>query len=276
MKPVFRVPSLPLLGSMLLSAAGCDQPRPKCSVAPGFFAATYRLLSSSGDCGEPLRGETLGVQVYYMPISPSDQSPNYRRAAMAIQPKQLTDLLAASEGRAEPHPDDHPYAMGEFTTGEPGYDDTCRVPMPTIARVRLPLVPTEEDMCGPLPELPAADVSYTFNDVRVLVTAATAGTWLEANLTYQTPTCWATYRVSAVYPAVPCGVSEPMDGGVDAEVPDAGSVPDGCTPPSGPQPEEEPDASLCGAGSGIAPEFAVTCDPVLLLCVPAEPASTSQ
>lgn len=287
MKPVRSIFGLSLLGSMLLSVAGCDQPRPKCTIAPGFFAATYRLLSSSGDCGAGLTGEVLGVQIYYSPLSDKDQSPNYRRAMMAIQPQQLTDLMAESEGRASANPDDRPYAFGEFTTAEPGDDDTCRVLMPSIARLRTPSAPAGEDMCGPIPELPEVDVSYTFNDVRVLVTPAATGTRFEANLTYQTSSCWATYRVSAVYPAVPCGVVMAPDGGVDdAATPmpsagdagmsgmDAGTESDDCPTPE-PTPDEVPDDTLCGAGSGITPEFAVTCDPAMLVCVLAEKQSAS-
>lgn len=262
--------------ALALLSAGCEQPRPKCTVARGDFAATYTLLSSYGDCGEPLLGDVLSVQAYYGPRSQRDQSPNYSETAIGIQPLHLTDLLAAAGDRASPDPADVPYALGSFARSEPDQTDTCNVAEPSTARVRLPAIPAYTDDCGVDHEAqPAQDVSYEFRNVRVLVTAAATGTHLTAKLTYRQPDCWATYDVTAVYPAIACEADLVMsDAGMDAAsmppaTSDAGnedaSVSEDCAPP---EPTSGlPDDAKCGAGSGINPDFRVHCDPQLLMCV---------
>lgn len=286
-------------GFVLASGAcwllACDQPKPRCSIARGDFAATYTLVASSGPC-EPLRGEVLSVQAYTAPRSASDTRPDYDKTSVGIQPSALSALLAGAGDRGTPDPSDQPFALGAFASGSPDGDDLCSVPLLSSARVRLPALPEQVEMCTTLPPEPAVDVSYAFSNLEVFVTAGAYGTQFSADLTLTRGECVAQYRVHAVYPSVSCGVAasamEPMDdGGAPLPPLDGGAPLDASAnlPPADPSmsdgacPEEEPpevlvpDDALCSPngdpamgrpyGSGINPDFAVQCDPELLLCV---------
>jgi hypothetical protein len=128
------------------------------------------------------------------------------------------------------------------------------------------------------PAQPPLDIKYEFSNVQVYVSASDYGTQLAADLTYTHDGCSAKYRVRAVYPAVPCGVSADPGGTADD---DAGApeeeADDAQCPPQPETGEQLPDDSLCAAlpdyasgsymGSGLNPDVAVSCDPTLLLCV---------
>ena len=286
------------LAAQLLALLGCEQPRPRCSVARGEFAAVYKLRSGTGPCAM-LQGELLGVQAYNAPRSSSDSRPDYGATSVGIQPAALSALLA-SAGDVAADDEDRPYGLGPFRASEPDAEDLCVVPTLTTARVRLPAIPERVDACTTTPAQPATDVSYAFRNVRVYANAGAYGTQLAADLTYTRDGCSAEYEVWAVYPAVACGVALP---GSDVGADDAGSEPaldagDGeradagpaidpatgepCPAQEAPSPPQGPDETLCAAepdleagrpvGSGINSAFAITCDPNLLLCVPsAEP-----
>lgn len=285
----------------------CDQPKPRCSIARGDFAATYTLVASSGPC-EPLRGEVLSVQAYTAPRSASDPRPDYDKTSVGIQPSALSALLAGAADRGAPDPSDQPFALGAFADSSPDSEDTCSVPLLSSARVRLPALAEQVEMCSTLPPEPAVDVSYAFSNLEVYVTAGAYGTQFSADLTLTRGECVDQYRVHAVYPTVSCAVELMDDGG--EPLPDAGALPDGGALPDagalldaradspsedphtmdGACPEEEPaavlvaDDSLCSPngdpamgrpyGSGINPDFAVQCDPELLLCVLSGTATT--
>lgn len=246
-----------------------------------------------------LVGDTLTVDVYYEPISEQNARPDPNRPLVSITADSLAGVLGAAAGRADGNTEDKTYALGEFAKLEPS-GDFCVVPSLSPARVRLPALEPVEDMCNPLPGEPAVDITYTWSDVRVYVTPDAYGTQFAANLTYTKDGCTAQYRVTSLYPAVPCGVeitaaapapaTDPDGGATDAGIsqgmdaaadmdaaePDTegGSMDPaesdgGCEegdPPAGPQ---MPDDSLCAstAGSGLNPAFAMSCDPNLLLCV---------
>lgn len=86
----------------------------------------------------------------------------------------------------------------------------------------------------------ATSISYQYSNVKVYAAPQAPGTQLSADLTYTRDNCTIQLGVRAIWPAV------------------------GCTPGS-----SNP-ADNCGEGSGINPEFAVTCDEVLNRCVPAK------
>lgn len=83
-------------------------------------------------------------------------------------------------------------------------------------------------------------ISYKFKDVKVYTNPRAPGTQLKADLTYTRDGCTAEYAVRAMWPAIAC------------------------------DPEDEDPAHNCGPGSFINPDMAVTCDPVLHICVPAK------
>jgi hypothetical protein len=259
--------------SFVLALTGCDQPEPTCSVARGAFAAKYTLIEGEGDC-TGLTGELLGVQAYASRTSKSDPYPDYRNASIGIEPLALNGMLGGAAGLVEPNADDKPFGLGKFSSATPE-DGLCKVPSLTTSRVRLPVIPAHDvDECTTAPEQPEVDVSYVFENVKVLVSAANYGTKLEADLTYTLNGCVAKYKVAAIYPAVNC----------DAQVypeaePITYSEEDGSAicPAPVEMPEPLPTDAMCASvanldagllyGSGISPDFAVRCDPTLLHCV---------
>lgn len=281
------------LTGIVAALSGCEQPRPRCSSARGEFSAIYTLRSPpTGRPCEMLHGEILGVQTYTAPRSATDSRPDYDKMSLAIEPATLTGLLENAAERAEPHPEDKPYARGPFAESEPAADDFCTVPTLHSARVRLPALAEQVQECTTLPPEEAVDISYTFRNVRVYTTAGAYGTQFAADLTYTQGDCTAEYAVRAVYPAVPCGSPpptvevplEPLDGGMDEPVPEAGLLDAGLDAsammlePESPEEDAacpEPEASetlmaddtLCSTMAGLNPDFAVRCDPELLLCV---------
>jgi hypothetical protein len=107
---------------------------------------------------------------------------------------------------------------------------------------------------------PALDVRYEWSDVKLYTTAAALGTQLSATLRYSVNDCTAEYDVRAVWPATDCTL---YDIDYNPILDDEGNL--------------QPDPSACCPGSdleknhpygsGINPDFAVHCDPELLLCV---------
>lgn len=207
--------------SGLLALSACDQPAAKCSIARGAFAARYTLVSGTGDCAT-LTGEQIGVDVYYQPISKKDPQPDLDHTFVALQPDSLTGALAATAGLAQPNAEDHPYAFGPFAQTDPNAD-FCIVTAPSTARVRLPAIPEQMDMCTTTPAQPAVDISYTWSNVKVYVTPSAYGTQFAADLTYVKDGCTAQYHVTAVYPAVSCGVDTTAAPAAPATDPDAGA-----------------------------------------------------
>ena len=276
----FRSVVLALSGAALLY--GCEQPGPKCSVARGDFAASYTLVSGSGECAE-LKGEILSIQSYNAPSNGTGGRPDPDKVSIAIQPASISDLLGAT--RAEPNAEDRPFAIGRFDSAEPDADEFCVAPSLSVAQLRLPAVDEEVLMCTTEPAQDAVDIKYEWSNVRVYATASAYGTQLAADLVYTKDGCRATYRVTAVYPVVSCAVplnppsEEPEE---PAEEPPADEEP---LDPEACPPEEEvvdpgemvPDDSLCAAvedpasgsfvGTGINPDLAVACNPELMFCV---------
>lgn len=272
--------SLTYLVPLLLAA--CKQPAPTCNVAHGPFWAKYTLVSGDGDCAM-LTGEELDVQSYYAARSARDPRPAYDDVTLVIAPSSITAALSNAAGIADPQEGDTPYASGPIVTKKAAADGFCSAPSLSVARLRLPEVAEHAvDMCTTAPAAPAYDVGYAFSNVRVYYTPAAIGTQFAADLTYTQGDCVAKYRVSALYPMVPCaavsgdagvGDAEPLDAGspsdaaspaLDASASDAGDA--GC-PPTAPAPGPTvADDTLC-QGAGINPDYAVACDAVSQMCV---------
>ncbi|MBN1206371.1 MAG: hypothetical protein JXB05_15770 [Myxococcaceae bacterium] len=90
--------------------------------------------------------------------------------------------------------------------------------------------------------LPPKKIVYRWGNVRVLATPQAPGTQLVADLEYTEDGCTAQYEVWAMWPG-------------DVE----------CANEAG-----EPDNKICQDAGSINPDFAVTCDPTQLRCVPAK------
>ncbi|WP_147468225.1 MULTISPECIES: hypothetical protein [Corallococcus] len=87
------------------------------------------------------------------------------------------------------------------------------------------------------------DINYQFGKVRVYSNPGAPGTQMTGELTYTNNGCTAKYVMRAIWPAVGCDPS--LDPNDPANAP-----------------------STCGAGSGMNPDFAVTCDPETEACTP--------
>jgi hypothetical protein len=88
---------------------------------------------------------------------------------------------------------------------------------------------------------PATSISYQFSNVKVYSAPDAPGTQIGGDLTYTRDGCTMQLGVRAIWPAVFC------------------------------DPESTNPADLCGEGSGINPNFAVTCDEDLHRCVASKP-----
>jgi hypothetical protein len=272
-----RLPSAFATALLALLACGCEQPKPKCAAAHGKFAATFTLVSGEGTCAELTSG-VLNVQSYN--DAKSDEVLDPDRPTLAIQAQEATDVIWSGRPLDA---DARPFAFGAFDSSEPD-DGLCTVESLSRARLRAPATEatpeTLIDECTTQPAQPAQpaiDISYKWTNVRVVMTPAAIGTKLEADLEYTVEGCTAEYRVAAVWPAIGCGVpveeAEQPDGGSDDAPPgdeDAGadSADSGCPPleEPPPPPELEADDEICET-QGAIPDFDVTCDPTILMCV---------
>ena len=256
---------------LFVLVSACDQPKPKCTAAHGNFAATFELVSGEGACAELTSG-VLNVQSYNDPKDGPGTVLDQDKPTLAIQTQDTTDVLWS--GRAT-DPDETTYAFGPFDTSEPDGDGICSVG--SLSEAVLKADATEEippmmiDECTTDPGAPAQpeiDIRYKWTNVRIVVTPAAIGTKLEADLEYTVGDCTAEYKVAAVWPVGECGSpvegsGEPApmdeeDAGVDPNCPQEESEP--------PPPELEADDEICET-QGAIPDFALSCDPTLLMCV---------
>lgn len=261
-----------------LSAAGtncADQRAPECTVPPSnnFGVRLVETGAASGTCAAedaPLPGGIVGMRPH--PVLGSDGYPDYDTPFnVSIMFQRMGELRDAAEARLAdlgldplPEPAEAIYSFGPFATAHPE-GDFCVLPATESARLVLPEIPgvpavppdpeDPEDMGTPeQPPLPAVDITAAWSDLRVLSTTAYPGVQFEGTLTYTENGCTRTYRATGVWGSF----------NVTCEGADDEGNPNGM-----------PDQNLCLSapnpsnilGSGINPDFPVTCDPVTLLCL---------
>lgn len=227
-------------------ASGCEQPRADCTTGHGGFAARYTLKPGSkqgtGTC-DALKGEIVGLEKY----NPSQAEPNKQdltKARLRIRAESIGTLAALAEQEMvslEGQPLD---SVGDFVSTTPDDNNVCSVPLLSDAVL-------EVSAAG---ALPAADLKYTWRNVRIHVTTAYPGTQMAADLEYTEGECTASYSVLALWPAVSCEVTD-AEGNRTAD-------PTLCDPVADP-------AAGRATGSGINPDFKdrIACDPDTFLCV---------
>lgn len=250
---------LPLLvvagGSFFATSTGCEQPAPKCASSRGDFIVRYTYVSGADSCKE-LVGEKVGVQTYN--AVGEEQKPDLDRGSVAIQADGLGTLRDNGEaaGVTDPDPNAKAFSLGSFTTKTP-VGQICSLGPMTPAQQALGEIPGEDG--GP-PGQPPTSLTYTWSNVRFLVTAQYYGSQFAADVAIKRNGAECAYRAQALYPYVDC-----------TKLDDAGE------PVKDADGKLQPDDSFCAAeanppahptGSGINPDFAVHCDPVLLACVP--------
>ena len=243
-----------LVGGLLASTYGCDQPKPKCAAGRSAFIGVYKNTSGGADCAK-LKGDTLGISTYNAPGK--EGKPNLDVASIAIQSELLGTLVAdsAAAGAEDKDPTHKPYALGFFTTAEPE-GDFCTVPSLTVATQSIPAIAEDKD--NEVEAAPATTVSYTWANAKFYTTPSALGTQFTADLTINTDGQACGYSVLGLSPAVPCGKDDPAST-EDKPLP---QLPDD----SACAPESDEDAGR-PTGSGINPDFPTRCDPELLFCV---------
>ncbi|MFO0617479.1 MAG: hypothetical protein U0414_33090 [Polyangiaceae bacterium] len=269
-----------LLFVALGSSQGCGQPPPDCRAARGDFAV--RFTATNGNCGNFKTG-FVGLQSFYKKTA--DNGQDYEHIYLTMQSEVVGGVMQASQGYGPDFVDTahKAYGIGDFTSAVPDENNICKVPTMSASEQNIPEVPGEggaggagssssgmggAPACpeppppGPFPGAPATDVKAEFSNVKVYVTAAAPGTQFVADMKYSEnidgQSCEATYQLVGIWPVVDCGkYTEDDCGNVTAE----------------------PDDTICHLTADkaqpgsvvINPEYKVTCDPDLLVCVPTEP-----
>jgi hypothetical protein len=190
------------------------------------------------------------------------------------------------DGNIDDKDDDcHVNAIGDFTESEPDGSEMCQVPTLSASGVNFagasatvdaevecdpangtadcddimdvdmvecvsadPMDPMAAGTCMVTYTYPETNVSYVWKNVQVYVTAGVVGTQFTADMTLTVNGDSCEYKAIGMWPAVDCGVHDPMTGAVTA------TDLEFCNP--------EPDnAGGRPVGSGISPDFGpVVCD----------------
>ena len=227
--------SLPI-AALLVLQVGCTQPTSDCTSAHGTFSARFDVKKADKDkpCGQ-LKVDVLGMQTYFAEGGVNG-TPKFAEATVAIRAQYLYAAiydfvlgeLAADdydengepiEGLANPPSKDlktldemvgDPDASGDFGTSKPDSEGFCEVPKISKVSLDLPLIPAvEDDPETPdedesVPEQPATKLTYTWDNVKFLVTADAQGTQFSADLKFTQDDCSASYHVVGVYPVYGC------------------------------------------------------------------------
>jgi hypothetical protein len=305
MKPFISVIGVGAAATMVALAAtwastGCEQPDIDCRAARGDFAVKFTQIE--GDCG----GLTVGfVGLESFHPSADGETQDYGQVNLAIQSEAIGNLMQGFG--PDPDPNHKPYGLGTFAATEPS-GDVCTVPTFSPAQYTLEEIPGEGGMggaggagggeggagtggaeggaggmggaaggaggaaggaggmCpdpGPDPGFPATDIQMQWSNVRVYVTPAAPGTQFTAELAYSETvdgvSCSSKYKLVGLWPVVDCGIYEfdECDNLISATPNEAACHLD---------PANAPPGSVV-----INPDFNVTCDPDLLVCVVADP-----
>lgn len=245
-----------VVGSLLASTYGCDQPKAKCAAGRGSFAVVYKPVAGAPASCADRKGEEVGIGSYNQ--VGKDNKPDLDVTQIAIQPVTLGNLVdtASSAGAEDKDPTHKPYSLGFFTTAEPDGADFCVVPSLTVANQNIGAI--AEDPDNGIDASPATSVTYAWSNVKLYVTPSALGTQFTANLTITTDNVACPYTVQGMYPYVDCSKEDPND--PKKTIPDdLDGIARACAP------EADEDAGR-PTGSGINPDFPTHCDPDLLAC----------
>jgi hypothetical protein len=210
---------------------------PACADAPGF---------------QPQRGDVIGMQLYYKPNAAGTGFDDTVPASVAIQTQTMgNEQLAYStmtySDMMTPIPftdgvkGHAPYALGSFTTVNPGSDALCHVANLQPAEESFPAVPAGAMSSA----LPADDLRYDWSNVEVYVTAADQGNQFAGDVTITDQGCAVQYHAVGLWPAIDCSATDAMGNVTGPDL-------DMCNPCA------EPDKGR-PTGSGISPDAAVSC-----------------
>jgi hypothetical protein len=249
---------LPVMGLVGASLANCDtQPKPYCETTSVTYATRLieksRVESQTGACmGLGPASFNADPEVSFETYFPKDDkgNPNYSKVTLAVMTTEIANLASGGMNLAT---DGTTISQGDFTTAQSDDNGFCTAP--TLSLTHLKLAASAMS--------PAVDISLTWSNVQVVVTAATIGTQVQADLVDKrvtaAGTCTITYKAVALAPAIPCSVPNP-DGGMEM-TPDGSFV----TNVAACNPQPDPDAGMY-LGSGIGPLTSYECDPATGWC----------
>jgi outer membrane receptor protein involved in Fe transport len=265
-----------LLGCVGVLVHCGDQPKPNCLTSTASFATKLVELERTGSCesfgplgfnADPL----VGFSAYYS--RDKKGQPNYDDGSLAVRTAELGTLAATAAGFDVKNQAGKTelYSFGKFSDSVPNDDDICPVPTLSPTHLKLPALPevpddpTTEDEDEGFPGQEAVDITLTWSDIKVYVTAASFGTQVEGTLSDArlTPTgdkCTIRYKTLSLSPAVSCQKTD--DKGAPLKNPDG---------------TFQVDPSLCASeanpalgrftGSGISPNTNFECDAKIGYCV---------
>jgi len=245
-----------LTGTAVLGSCSFSQPKMDCMVSKptmggGGYAAVYTLKAESADtadksCGQ-LIGDTLGLFIYHPTITtPEGVKDDFSRSQLGLR----TEDLGLLEGQDPAHP---VTSLGDFPV-QPDDNGVCAATSLSVAEQHV--AATTDTDGNPVP---AVDMKVEWSNVQVISLPEVRGSQMTADLTYTDGTCSAKYSVVGMWPSVSCMLADENG------------------PLMNPDGSYQVDESMCAAeadpehgrpvGSGIDPNFPVTCNKWLGLCV---------
>jgi len=260
-----------------VSGASCSQPTIQCVVGHGAFFARYTPVAGTDTSCYGLDGEDIGLSTYLAPNEDKSLA-NYDDRSIAIQSTTLGLLARQRDGEGFDLGTDKPYAFGKLTTA-PDANNLCYTGgaegTAALAQADMNIEAFDtgevDDMGNPV-ILPAAHYRQQWSNVKMYVTAGVPGTQAVGRMRFEDVLggCSAEYTFVALFPSVYCGKDVDDDNNPDTDAADD----DADTMNPDPQ---VPEPLFCAAtadpakgiavGSGINPDFPVTCDAVTLHCV---------
>jgi hypothetical protein len=190
------------------SVAGCEQDPMFCLIASGYMVSTYEVVSNDGSC-EPLLHDGLAT-AYHLGEGGDQNRGDPYHGGMSLIPGSVRDIhnwlntVAAVEVTSE-----YDANFGKFTTSHPVNGSCEPEEMSTVEFSHPEVEASEDDPSTPdvdesMEALPAGSYRVDWSGVKLTVTPALAGTYLEGDLTVEQPCGTTTYSVRAFSPAVHC------------------------------------------------------------------------
>lgn len=250
------------VSALAMWGSACDAPTIDCrTLHSGGYIAKYTLVSGGPECSS-IPGEVFGLQSYYRATS-DRKDVNLDSSFLAIRPEEFGVIKDEADtfGDADTFQTEDLNSLGDFTGVDPNSDGICTVQDPTPAVVSINEIPANDE--EEYPGRAATNISYTWKDVRVLVTPGAPGNLMEGELTRTQDGCTATFQVIAMWPIIGCEKLNEIIVDGEAQVEHTGEPNDDLC-------DDQPDLQApygIPVGSGINQDFVPKCDKDLLLCV---------
>jgi hypothetical protein len=196
-----RTPITFLLAVAVLNSCNAVQPKPACKAQPAQYAAKYVLQGTApAACeGKIVAAEVLNLQYYRSKLDDPNGVPS-----IAIEPQSVHDAVSEGE-EAKVMVTSTEYSLGKYATSEPGDDDLCVAKSMSDTHIVIAEIPGDPMAVPPTETIEARDITYKWSNIKMMVTPLSNAVYFGADLTRIDGGCTATYKVTAVSPAVFCG-----------------------------------------------------------------------